>query len=403
MSNRLLHKQRVVFIQHGDYRDAVHRFAAGGEEFYHAQRYTVNAVAALAAAREVVVICVRNQAYEQVLTNGVRAIGVPLRDETDMDELLALLSNLAPTEIVLRSPMFRVLKWARSRRVRVMPIFADSFPRQGIRNRWKNMNLVRQLNRPEIEWIGNHNVPASRNLVALGIDARKVIPYDYPPDHSPWDQDVHEPPQAPYLCLYVGKIARIKGVEDCIRAVHALTRSGLDCELDIIGTGDETSNMKLLVSELGLDRRVRFLGPVPHHRITGEMQERDVVLVPTRKEYTESGPMTINEALAARTPIVASDHPVIAERVQDGWSARLYRAGDPVALAGALREVLTDPHFYRRMSRNAPQAWERLQCPAKWAELVERWVRNDPEDREWLSANTLASGEYSNMSVANSV
>lgn len=386
---------KLAFIQHGDYREAVYRFMEGGPEFYHAQRYTVGAVADLVESlREVVVICVRSEPYDEVLPNGVRAIGCRSKVRGGRNEVLATLERLDPSAIVVRSPMTPVLRWGVRRRLRVLPLFADSFPDGGIRTRWRLRQLTRQLNSSAIDWIGNHNVPASRNLRSLGVDSGRIVPYDYPPDLPAAGYGLHEPPRAPYRCMYVGKISRIKGIEECIRAVHELNRRGLDCRLDVVGGGEDIDAMKSLVHHLGLQQRVDFLGTVPHRRITAEMRRRDVVIVPTRRDYNESGPMTINEALAARTPIVASDHPVIAKRVRDGKSARLFRAGDHASLAAALREVLTSPALYHHLSSNAEEAWERLQCPVKWADLVACWVRDRPQDRAWLRARSLASGIY---------
>lgn len=39
--------RRIVFVQFGDYAEAVQRFAAGGKENYYAQKYTVDYMAGL--------------------------------------------------------------------------------------------------------------------------------------------------------------------------------------------------------------------------------------------------------------------------------------------------------------------------------------------------------------------
>ena len=41
------------------------------------------------------------------------------------------------------------------------------------------------------------------------------------------------------------------------------------------------------------------------------MSAHDIVIVPSRHDYPEGLPMTIYEALAMRTPLVVSDHPMI--------------------------------------------------------------------------------------------
>jgi len=44
------------------------------------------------------------------------------------------------------------------------------------------------------------------------------------------------------------------------------------------------------------------------------MRSADAIVIPSRHEYPEGLPLTIYEALAARTPIVASDHQCFSAR-----------------------------------------------------------------------------------------
>ena len=71
--------RRIVFVQFGDYAEAVQRFAAGGKENYYAQKYTVDYVAGLAARFSAVTVVTfsRDHPFEK-LPNGVGAQGVLL-------------------------------------------------------------------------------------------------------------------------------------------------------------------------------------------------------------------------------------------------------------------------------------------------------------------------------------
>jgi len=111
--------RRIVFVQYGDYAEAVHRFAAGGKEDYYAQKYTVDYVASLAARYSAVTVITfsRNHPYE-LLPNGVGAQGVllyPPGAKARDSELLRALDEREPTDVVLISPIQSVLSWARRR------------------------------------------------------------------------------------------------------------------------------------------------------------------------------------------------------------------------------------------------------------------------------------------------
>jgi glycosyltransferase involved in cell wall biosynthesis len=63
--------------------------------------------------------------------------------------------------------------------------------------------------------------------------------------------------------------------------------------------------------------------------------------------------MKIFEYMASGTPIVASDLPAIAEVLRDEHNALLVPAGDPSALAEALRRLRDDRALGERLARQA--------------------------------------------------
>jgi glycosyltransferase-like protein len=86
-------------------------------------------------------------------------------------------------------------------------------------------------------------------------------------------------------------------------------------------------------------RDVVELGTVSDAELGAWYAAADVLAYPSLKEGF--GLVTI-EAMSQGLPVVASDVPVFTEYLTHGESALLPAAGDPVALAAALRAVLTD-------------------------------------------------------------
>ena len=74
--------------------------------------------------------------------------------------------------------------------------------------------------------------------------------------------------------------------------------------------------------------------------------------------------MVLTEAFAAATPVVASDIPGYRDVVRDGEDGVLTAAGDPLALAEALRALALDPARRERMARSARERAERFAWPA---------------------------------------
>jgi glycosyltransferase involved in cell wall biosynthesis len=396
---------RLTIVQYaGDYRDAWERFEAGGKATYQAQRYSVGFVAELAQRLDqVAVICaLGDEASDVVLPNKVRSINAGLRPGFHPRELVPLLDRTAPDRLVLVTPMMPLLQWARRHRVPTLATLADSFQPGGLRDKVRQRRLAHALNRPNVAWVGNHGIAACLSLLKIGVRADRIIPWDWPPSHKPSD---HAPrsrdPSKPFSLVYVGSVSEDKGVGDLLRALHRLKAEGMEPALTVVGR-DPDGAMQELAKQLGLGEQVRFAGLVPNEDIPSVMRSADAVVIPSRHEYPEGLPLTIYEALSARTPIIASDHPMFRGALTDDESALVFPARDDGALASAIRRLGADPDLYARLSANSEAAWQALQLPVTWGALIEHWLSGEPEDVAWIRDRRLMSGRYAAQIAARS-
>ncbi len=388
---------RLTIVQYaGDYRETFERFEAGGKATYQAQRYSVDFVASLAQRFEqVAIVCaLSEQAYDVVLRNKVRAIGLGLKPGFRSRGLIPVVKGTRPDRLLLTTPMAPLLRWARKSSVRTLTMLADSFQKSGIPAALKHRLLAWELNRPNVEFVGNHGIAACLSLVEIGVRPTKVVPWDWPPSHRPHDHLPRELLVSGQMRLiYVGSVVEAKGVGDLLHAVDALIRSGMRLSLTIIGR-DPDGRMEELARRLGLGENVQFAHLVPNEDIPGRMREADAVVIPSRHEYPEGLPLTIYESLAARTPIIASDHPMFRGALVHEESALIFPAGNSDALASAIRRLSGDSKLYSMLSRQSDQAWEALQLPVSWGEMIERWLSHTPVDTDWLQDHCLTSGRY---------
>ena len=396
---------RLTIVQYaGDYREAWERFEAGGKANYQAQRYSVGFVGSLAhQLDQVAVICaLTDEPYDVILPNNVRAIGAGLKPGFHPRELIPVLSRTAPDRLCLTTPMTPLLRWARSNRVRTITAMADSFRRGGIKAAIRHRILASELNRPNVEWVGNHQIGACLSLLDIGVNRDKIIPWDWPPSHRPSDHDPRVAKNSgPLELVYVGSVVEAKGVGDLLGALKKLKQEGVPPSLTVIGH-DPDGRMTGLAESLGLKDDVRFAGLIANEDVPAAMREADVVVIPSRHEYPEGLPLTIYEALAARTPIIASDHPMFFGALTHEQTALVFPASKADALASAIRRLGADPELYARLSLNSEAAWQALQLPVTWGELVERWLADTPEDAAWIRDHRLASGLYERQIAARS-
>jgi glycosyltransferase involved in cell wall biosynthesis len=398
---------RLTIVQYaGDYREAWRRFERGGCETYQAQRYSVGFVGSLAARLErVSVVCaVSDCAYDEVLGNGVHAVGAGFAGPFALKELVPIVARTDPDHLVLTTPSVPILKWARKKGLRSLATFADSFCTDGLLGAFRHRALAGELNRPSVSWIGNHGIGACLSLRQIGVSAEKIIPWDWPPSHRPSD---HSPrafkDNASFQLIYVGSVVPSKGVADLLRALAILRQSGETVCLTVVGKGDDDGGMKQLAGRLGLSDEVDFAGAIPNEKIPAAMRAADAVVIPSRHEYPEGLPLTIYEALASRTPIIASDHPMFRGALEDGVSALTFPAGDFEALAATITLLRTNADTYTRLSVNSEQTWHALQLPVTWGCFVTKWLSNESDDREWLASHRLNSGLYDDQIARRSV
>jgi glycosyltransferase involved in cell wall biosynthesis len=391
---------RVLIVQYaGDYREAVRRFRKGGDETYYAQKHSVDVVAEIGKRVDEVatLCCLTDESYNEVVENGVRAIGTGFVDRISEKQLLRLVKDYEPTHLVFRMLNKALLRWAIKTKKKILVTLADSFVTEGLRQQIRNYQLVTLLNNKQIDWVGNHGVTASQSLANMGVNSDKIIPWDWPHTITPdsFSPKTLRGERDTWEILYVGTVQENKGIGDAIEAISQLRTKGRAIALKIIGQGDVES-FKNKVRRLQLEDCVKFLGLVPNKSIIPLMREADLVVVPSRHEYPEGFPMTIYEALCSRTPIVASDHPMFRSKLSDKTNALVFPAGDREACALCIDKLLSNPELYQKISLSSYETWKSLQIPVKLSDLVNRWLFNSDsfQKSSWLYEHRLSSGKY---------
>lgn len=149
-------------------------------------------------------------------------------------------------------------------------------------------------------------------------------------------------PEGPRYVLTICRLMVWKGVDGILRAVARLPDY---VHLLVAGDGDMEEAWKRLAVELGIERRVRFLGNVPHAEIPYFVRAAEVFVLNSRYEGLSH---TLLEVQALGTPMIASAVCGNPEVVVDGVNGLLVDPSDPEALAGAVERLLGDPALRER-------------------------------------------------------
>ena len=136
--------------------------------------------------------------------------------------------------------------------------------------------------------------------------------------------------------LFVGRNITDKGVDDLIRALAAVRKSGFDIGLVIAGEGQSLDDVVELGRSLGLADNIRYVGPKRGQDIVDLMNAHQVMVVPS-KWYEPIGIVAL-EAIACGCVVIGSEGGGLAVTI--GPCGLTYPNGDHEALAARIIEVL---------------------------------------------------------------
>ena len=187
-----------------------------------------------------------------------------------------------------------------------------------------------------------------------------------------------------FLWFAAGRLEPVKDYPTLLRAFSGLAEPA---ELVIAGTGPLKAELVQLATELGVSRRVRFLGFEPDVRRW--MQAADGFVLTSRWEGL---PMALLEAAACARPAVATDVPGTREVVVDGQTGLLAEAGDANKLCEAMTSMM---HMTRedRMAMGERARQRAIECFSletmldKYEALYRRLIAANPGPRRWARSN----------------
>ncbi len=152
--------------------------------------------------------------------------------------------------------------------------------------------------------------------------------------------------------LFLGRLSEEKGLRTLLQAWAQVNPS---CTLCVIGDGPLLNEIRLKVRRSGCSN-VRLDGHLPREQSLKVMQGARVLILPS--SCYENFPMTIAEAYACGTPVIASRLGAMQEIVHDGRTGLHFIPGDADDLARKIEWAWTHPDYMRRMGSSARAEFE---------------------------------------------
>lgn len=161
--------------------------------------------------------------------------------------------------------------------------------------------------------------------------------------------------------LFLGRLAPKKRVSDLIDAFDQIEADYPTSTLRIVGTGPKREQLIEQAESLGISHRVSFEGRVSDEAIPRYYASAASFVLPS---VWEGHPLTLLEAWASGTPVIASSVEGIEEFVDHERTGYLVPPKSPDRLADAIRTVLENPDSARQWGENgrnlveAEYSWE---------------------------------------------
>lgn len=159
--------------------------------------------------------------------------------------------------------------------------------------------------------------------------------------------------------VFVGRLSPEKDPATLIEAWSELPQ----IPLSVIGDGPERRSLEHIAPP-----HVRFMGHQPREVVMEAVRSAQAIIVPS--SWYENFPMSVVEAMALGTPVIASRIGALAHIVTDGIDGLHFTAGDPADLARVVRSAFADPGRLATLGHGARITWQREMSPERNLELL---------------------------------
>lgn len=191
-------------------------------------------------------------------------------------------------------------------------------------------------------------------LVCRGINADKISvihngvkKIDYPQENKKQDGTVR-------IC-FVGRLEKVKGCEYLLRALKIIKNNQDSFHCDIYGDGSLRTLLEEYVIKNEMNAQVSFKGF--NNNIRTLLCKYDVIVLPS---LYEAFPLTIPEAMNAKTLVVCSDVGGMSYIIKDKSNGFLFKKGDYTELAEILDSICNGKVNVKKITDIAYKEFEEL-------------------------------------------
>lgn len=162
------------------------------------------------------------------------------------------------------------------------------------------------------------------------------------------------PPEPRFLTI--SRFVEKKGIEYALLAVEQCIEKYPELDYRLIGSGPRRERYQGLITKLGIENNVTFLGSVSDEELIHELDHARAFVLPcvVAKDGDRDGiPVAILESMAMKTPAISTYISGIPELIQDGKNGFLCSERSVSDITAAMYRCLDDMEFIEEVGDKA--------------------------------------------------
>lgn len=183
--------------------------------------------------------------------------------------------------------------------------------------------------------------------------------------------------------VYIGRLKQYKNIDIAIKAFAKVVERFPKATFEIAGSGESEPFLKEIVHDLKLERSVKFRSFVSEREKVKLFGESWVAVQPS---MVEGFGITVIEANACGTPVIASNVKGLRDSVMKDLTGVLVAPRDIKALADAMLALTTDRRLRERLSKSALK----LSKDYGWDDSADRFLLQLEPTEEYQSSLGIA-------------
>lgn len=215
---------------------------------------------------------------------------------------------------------------------------------------FKRADGVQAISSYLARWAADLSFPGSPAVIPNGVDLLALQPpigQDQPAAVRKELCSRLGMPEGAKIVITVSRLVKKNGLQDLFLAMALLPAA---VHLVILGDGLLRIPLERLSRELGLERRIHFLGEIAHRDIPSHLWGSDVFCRPSLSEGLGNAFL---EAMAAGIPVVATPVGGITDFLTDGETGLFCKAANAEDIARKIEQALADGVLRDKLRANA--------------------------------------------------